>query len=321
VFFFYRNRGLGDQLINSSLSRYFTEVLGARTYQASNKLHEPVWAFNPYAGGYPSSLPLNLDTTLFKKGTRFFQGLFFMESVSEWDTEQEQPNVYDRIFAMCGINPQNVAPKWKRPFFMMQKSDVDTREQFLKQFNNNESFQNFPQNGYFFVQSRATNVGRTIPAHILEKILSAASELAEKLKIPILCSDDLLFSEEVASVVRQFPSCIDISGQINSVRLYASLIESASLVIGPDSSAIHFAAAFETPALGIWGPFSPAARTKYYPRQIHLHHTDRCQYSPCFNYLPALPVNKCPKGQEQTSCEVFEGVTYEEVFGAINELI
>jgi ADP-heptose:LPS heptosyltransferase len=114
---------------------------------------------------------------------------------------------------------------------------------------------------------------------------------------------------------------INVATAINNIRLFGSIIGGASLVLGPDSSALHFAAAFEVPALGFWGPFSPGSRTAYYPNQIHLYHPELCPASPCYNYLPELPVTKCPRGTAQTSCEVFEGISYEEIAEAIEKLL
>ena len=245
---FYRNRGMGDQLIFSSLPRFFREVLGAESYVLSDKVHEPLWAHNPSIGGAALSVPLHLDAVWRAGGARpFFDGTFFVESASEWDCDSEQPNVYDRLFGLAGLDPARVPAKFKRPTFTLTSDDLDKRALWLKQ--------------------------------------------------------------------------VGSATAIPSVRLLGSIIAGALAVIGPDSLALHFAAAAETPAIGLWGPFSPASRTKYYPRQTHLFHPQLCPNAPCFNYLPDLPVAKCPNGAKQLSCEVFSGITYDELYSAILEAL
>ena len=316
---FYRNRGIGDQLIMSSVARFFREMLGAEAFQLSDRVHEPLWAFNPYIGGAPLSVPMHLDAVWRAKGSPFFAGSFFFESVTEWDNDSEQPNVYDRVFGMLGLNPDRVPTKFKRPVFSLQSSEIDTRITWLKNIGGAVS-KNF-ECGYILLQLRATNKVRSLPAPTVEQILYAANEEAEKRGIPILCTDDKPLSPEIATLVNKTPMAVNAATAINNIRQYAALIAGASLVIGPDSSALHFAAAFETPAIGIWGPFSPSSRTLYYPKQIALYHPELCPSSPCFNYLPELPIQKCPRGAAQQHCECYDGVTVEELGAAIKELL
>jgi ADP-heptose:LPS heptosyltransferase len=319
---FFRNRGLGDQLILSALPSYFTEQLGARSYVLTCPWFQEVWEQNRYIGNFPIKLPCNLDRTLYSKNP-FYQGFFCFESVTEWDNDPEQDNVYDRMFAMCGIDPLGVQPKWKRPYYEIKPNEKLQLEEFLNGIDGSK-FPNWPNNDYFVFQILATNVPRCPPAHVVEKVLSAADEHAMKLGIPILCLHDNpndVRLPEFKRIIKQFPSCIDLIGEIKSIRAFATIISRARLVIGPDSSALHFAAAFSTPALGLWGPFDPLSRHKYSENQLHLHHPDRCPNAPCYNWLPSLPVNKCPNGEKQQFCEPFDGIGTEEVYSAIKELL
>ncbi len=67
-----------------------------------------------------------------------------------------------------------------------------------------------------------------------------------------------------------------------SIKDLTNLINRLDLVIAPDSSVIHIAAAFHTPAIGIYGPFPGALRTKYYPDNITLDAPVQC--GPCFTH-------------------------------------
>jgi ADP-heptose:LPS heptosyltransferase len=315
---FYRNRGIGDQLICSAASRFFTEMLGAECHQLADRVHEPIWGYNPYIQGAALSVPMHLDTVFRAKGTPFFQGAFFFESITEWDSDGEQPNVYDRLFSMLGLDPARVSSKFKRPIISLQKPDVDKRIQWLQQVGSavNKSC----ANGYIFFQPRATNKPRSLPNSLIEKVLFAANEYAEKLQIPILVADDKVLDPEIFDMVKRTPMAINVATAINHVRLLLSIICGATTVIGPDSAALHIAAAHEVPAVGIWGPFEPNSRCQYYLRQIHIHHKELCDNSPCYNYLPELPYPKCPRGAEQPHCECFDGVSIDEILEAIKNV-
>jgi ADP-heptose:LPS heptosyltransferase len=315
---FYRNRGVGDQLIISAVSRFFREVLGADARQLSDRVHESFWAYNPYIATIPLSAPLHLDAVWRARPARpFFDGAFFIESATEWETDGEQPNVYDRLYSIVGLDPSRVPVRFKRPVFTLHVDDVDKRAAWLKAVG--AAVNADLAKGYIIVQSRAANKGRSFPAHIACFILQAANEVAAKKDLAVLVTDDQPLPAELAEVAARLPKVINVATKTVGVRLFGSLIGGASAVVGPDSSALHFAAAFETPAVGIWGPFAPNSRVKYYPNQIHLWHPERCAACPCYNYMPTLPVQKCPRGQNQLSCEVFEGITEDEVYSAILE--
>jgi Glycosyltransferase family 9 (heptosyltransferase) len=312
---FFRNRGLGDQLIASAASRFFSEMLGAHCHQAADRVHEPLWLGNPFIGGAAFLMPLHLDTVYRAKGPAFVSGSFFLESVSEWDSDSEQANVYDRMFGMLGLDPGRVAAKFKRPTLMLHKSDLDLRDAWLQKVG--AALNKRLDNGYLFFQFAATNKVRSLPIPVIEKALYALNEYAEKVQLPILVTDNKPLSAEIAEMVKRASMAVNLATAINSVRLLLSLVAGATVVIGPDSSALHIAAAFEIPAIGIWGPFSPESRTRYYPRQIHLFHAEQCPHAPCFNYLPDLPVAKCPDGLNQQHCAVFDGISPEEIFEAL----
>jgi ADP-heptose:LPS heptosyltransferase len=315
---FYRNRGIGDQLIASAASRFFTEMLGAQCFQASDRVHEPLWISNPFIGGAAISMPMNLDVIYRARGAGFVAGAFFLESISEWDSDGEQSNVYDRLFGILGLDPGRVAAKFKRPTLILQKQDIEFRDKWLRQLT--QAVNRSCENGYIFFQVRGTNKVRSLPDPVIEKALFALNEYAEKLQIPIFVADNKPFSPAICDMLKRTKMALNIAGAINHIRLFVSLIAGATTVLGPDSSATHIAAAFEIPCVGIWGPFSPESRTAYYPRQIHIFHPEQCANAPCFNYLPDLPVAKCPDGIRQQHCAVFDAVTPEEIFEALKNV-
>jgi ADP-heptose:LPS heptosyltransferase len=216
---------------------------------------------------------------------------------------------------MLGLDPARVGAKYKRPTLTLRASDLSLRDGWLKKVS--AALNTSLEGGYIFLQIAGTNKVRSLPDVVIEKALYALGEYAGKLQIPILVTDSKALAPAVAEMVKRTPAAINLAGGIGTVRLLISLIAGARVVVGPDSSALHIAAAFEVPAVGIWGPFSPESRALYYPRQIHLFHSELCPHAPCYNYLPDLPYTKCPRGLEQPHCEVFNGIRVEEIFEAL----
>lgn len=129
---FYRGRGIGDQLICSAASRYFAEVLGAQCFQACEISHKPLWRSNPYVGT-PISMPIPLDAVWRgPKVAAFFAKSFFLEEVTEFDSSSEQPNAYDRLFSLLGVDPETVADEYKRPVYELASEDIAAREAWMK---------------------------------------------------------------------------------------------------------------------------------------------------------------------------------------------
>lgn len=61
-----------------------------------------------------------------------------------------------------------------------------------------------------------------------------------------------------------------------------ALIAQLDIVIAPDSSVSHIAAAFDVPALGIYGPFPSALRTRHYQHTLSIDAPASC--APCFTH-------------------------------------
>ncbi len=299
----YRGRsGIGDQLIASSLPRFFTEMLKASCFQLSNRMHELFWAANPYINGSAVRFPLSIDSLIRFKGRAFFDWFFPLESVSEFDSEPEQGNVYDRLFAMCGLDPERIHEKYKRPCWTITERDIEELGPLENQ-------------SYIAFQLRATNVARNLPVHVVDLVLS----VLDKLGMPILCLDDSGLEPDLKAVVGRYKNAVDWSERTPNVRQYGTLISHAQLVVGPDSSAIHFAAASEVPCVALFGSFDPASRVATYPHCLPVWRQELCANSPCFNFMPELPKHKCPDPNAKW-CACIDGITAADVQEAIGKL-
>jgi ADP-heptose:LPS heptosyltransferase len=298
---FYRNRGIGDQLAVSCLSRFFSEKLRAKCFQLSDRLHEPLWVGNPYIYGMPIRFPLSIDSLIRFKGRPFYDYFIPMESVAEWNQEPEQLNFYDEMFVLAGFDPDRVPNEYKRPVWGIVPEDLSVLEKWKKEFG--------IEGDYIVFQLRATNAGRTPPNSAIDIVLERLNDIG----LPIVCVDDEALPDELIAIGAKYPNAKNLACTIKGVRLYGAVLTHAKLVVGPDSSAIHFAATNNTPCIGLWGPFSPESRAKYYANHYPIYKNELCDHSPCFNFMPTLPAHKCPKGGLQLHCEVFEGITIEEV--------
>ena len=81
----------------------------------------------------------------------------------------------------------------------------------------------------------------------------------------------------------QYKNCTDIS--FTQIRQMAALIESADMLIGPDSGPMHLAGAVETKSIVAFGSIDPAARINYYPTHEAIFSAGLscifCWYKPC----------------------------------------
>lgn len=91
----------------------------------------------------------------------------------------------------------------------------------------------------------------------------------------------------------------NLCGRFRTINHTAAFLSRLDLLIGPDSSLVHFAGALEVPTVALYGPFPGAVRTKYYPRCITLEGRyavrpglEEC--TPCFKHGP----DPCPQAGE-----------------------
>lgn len=312
---FYRNRGIGDQLIASCLSRFFSEMLRAQCFQMCERDKEAVWGHNRFIGGVPVQIPITIDPFIRAKGKPFFDYAFFLESVGEWDVEPEQANCYDRLFSLCGFDPDRIDEKYKRPFMQLAQEDIDAYRIWWQKISADHKVD--LTKGYIVFQLRAENPGRRLPNHKNELILNTLN----KIGLPVLCLDNKKPNDGLIDLLLALPNVIDATCTTPNTRLYAAVIAASQLVLGPDSSAIHFAESFNIPSVGFWGPFDPGSRVKYYKKHTPIYNRELCACSPCYNFMDALPLHKCPNGFGQKTCEVFEGITSEQVESAVQKSI
>jgi hypothetical protein len=295
--------GFGDELMAGCLPRYFKEVLGAQPFQVSSPIFAEIWAANPFVTGPPVYFPTTLDPLSgFADEPPFFDWSLFVEGVdglAGWgfsDTE----STYDALFRFAGVDPDTVAPEFKRPVFLLDKAKIIERDDWLQQIGVHR---------YFVLQLTCQDKFRTFPLSLVERVLEVASVEAARRKATIFCVKNSEFSPEIAALIKKTPHAVNLEKQLSTVTHFAELIAGACLFIGPDSSGLHFAAAFETPALGLWGLLHPDLRVKYYKNQVHIY--------------PDLGLNPSKKTslQAELASSTLSSITKEEISAAVRELL
>jgi ADP-heptose:LPS heptosyltransferase len=103
---------------------------------------------------------------------------------------------------------------------------------------------------------------------------------------------------------------VNASRHLPALAEAAALIGEMDLVIGPDSSMLHVAAAYRRPLIGLYGPFHSDLRLKYYRNAIGVDSMTLCEfargeYSSCFEHGQ----DECPlarkTGQFYSPCMTF----------------
>jgi ADP-heptose:LPS heptosyltransferase len=127
------------------------------------------------------------------------------------------------------------------------------------------------------------------------------NELNEKIVVGVqLHSDETyrdypLMENLVKKLAEKYPVLIFDSETINgfdfenvikiqnlSIRKAFALAHMCSAIVAPDSSFIHFAAAFDIPTIALFGPIDGKVRTKHYPNCTYLSAKDLFGCMPCW---------------------------------------
>ncbi|MBW1780221.1 MAG: glycosyltransferase family 9 protein [Deltaproteobacteria bacterium] len=99
---------------------------------------------------------------------------------------------------------------------------------------------------------------------------------------------------EIDGIINRLPQqkqeqAVNASRHLPTLVEAAALIGEMDLVVGPDSSMLHVAAAYRKPLIGLYGPFPSDLRLRYYENAIGLDSLTLCEfargpYSACFEH-------------------------------------
>jgi ADP-heptose:LPS heptosyltransferase len=131
----------------------------------------------------------------------------------------------------------------------------------------------------------------------------------------------LLGEPDSIAIADKNPNLINLSESGLSWEESVSFLKTCDLIIGPDSSSIHFAGAMNIPALGLYGPFKWKYRTSYFKSVWCFQAVGEC--APCFHHSNnkngLLPYDKpCSKTLE---CEVLRTIDPERVLNKVKTIL
>jgi ADP-heptose:LPS heptosyltransferase len=244
---------------------------------------------------------------------------WFVESVTEFNEDVEQPNVYDVLFRQIGLDPTTIDPKFKRPTVGFSNTDTRALHTFFQAVWSERQL-DLRATPYYVVAPFSNGQTRTGPYKLWLQLISELSKTHPVIIIGsvrhALPDTDISAGEFVQALKgmgRNSAKIINVIGDI-PLRSVLVMINSAKCVFCLDSAPLYMAQACRVPAISLWGPHSPRVRLGYDKDYMDLaiHKTDACPNSPCYAYA-GLPKQKCPEGDAQTYCSVLASTTLNDV--------
>lgn len=252
---------------------------------------------------------------------RMYNYHWLVNTVTEQDTEGDQLNVYDALYQQLGFVPEDVEPKWKRPTATLVADDFQNLDRLFHHVWTQRKI-DLRRIGYFVV---APFANATLRSMNYKTWLEIIKQLATRRPVMVVGNSSLRlpdmdmsageFSQQVASIGGGVFNAVDST----TIRVLMALIARSVGVVCVDSAPLYISQALNIPAVSIWGTHAPASRIGYDKTYMDLAiwKQEACQFSPCFAY-GKFPVNKCPQGNRQISCEVTAAVTADDVLTKVD---
>lgn len=318
----WRTGGFGDLLFVSSLIHHLKRKYpAAKINVATSKRFHDVWEGNPDISGLssPGVLPIPLKFLLGHDYQLKFEGTI------ENDTDPNQLPAVERFAQEAGVE---LASPELLPYYPGAFSSFNTARNKLRK----HGLELKPME-YGCIQFKSSSIVRDWR---YTRMIELADRLAEKYDMPILVMGNDFYHDQIMEAGGKYremkgepihPKALDITP--NNLRfLYSSaLIARAKFVVTVDSALVHVAAATNTPAVSLYGPFPGQIRTKYYPRNITLEKPGSCLTFPngCLQHTQAgdrnvLPVQTHCK-ENIDHCRMMDAISVDEVINAVQEAV
>lgn len=316
----YRDRGIGDLLFLTGPLAYLHHVTGgeikpylyAYAERGAVLNNSPLLAHNnPLVG------PVLYDDL------PFYNFHVFIDTITEYCEEPDQPNVYDSLYLSLGIDPTAVDSRFKRPSAALLPSELKQLDDFFYWvFQNSNPHIDLRKTGYYVVAPFSNSNLRSASYQMWLETIDALAA-----KRPVLVVGALrermpttdMTAGEFVNVLNSAPNLVQSGRVINLigktlVRNLMQLIYKANCVASMDSAALFIAEAFRTPCVSVWGSHDPGVRIGYDKEYMDLAIWEQrvCANSPCFAWA-SFPASKCPKGASQSMCACIEYVTAKEI--------
>lgn len=294
-----REGGAGDLLFKTPVFRYLKEKYpSCRISVACLPSYHSLLKANPHINSiYGHILPYSI----FKKYDYFST----FEGILESGKESQYVNVYDLFAKRFGIDPSEIRDK--TPVLTVPEVTREYWKCVLKHRLNSPK--------KIGLQLRASSPIRTIPPATNAAIVRGLTAKGYK----VFLIDAQSMKRETAKFIAEhsLDGVIDISKYSDNFERMIGAIDAVDLIIAPDSSGNHIAAALGKPLVGLFGPFRSDVRLKYYKNAVgidalpsrcgngcFIHTYDICnfakdlgeKYAPCWKLLsPDIVVQEADK--------------------------
>ena len=301
----YRERGIGDLLFLTGPLRYLKFLSGGEAnidvYALADRgvmlAHHPSLRYKTTLSG-----PLHYDDL------QHYDYHWLVDTVTEYDEEGDQLNVYDALYKTMGLDPATVPADYKRPNIILGDDDLKNLDQFLY-FTWLEKKLDLRKTGYYVVAPLARGSLRSASYQMW---LDVINELKTKRPVVVLGSldgrvptTDMEAGEFNQHVTQAGPNVVNaMRSPPMPLRVLVAIMSRAIAVGCLDSGPLYIAQALRVPAVSVWGPHDPGVRIGYDKEYMDLAvwNRDVCRRSPCYCY-DRFPAEKCPNGENQKVCE------------------
>lgn len=308
---FYRHAAYGDQLMATSVPVYLKHLFPKAQIDvyASPEVLD-IWRGLPVKS-YPAPLIF--------EATRAYDFHLFYDQMLEEDREPDQENAFDSMFAYAGF--KDAPDVFKRPKVVPEDQDFAELEAM--------GMGDWIKGKYLVYQLGAGNANRTYPpaqgGEFVRQFLNAYPGWTVV----------LVGIDREGNQLREFMDAVgpwqeEVVCLVNQLRHFRSLIplvQNAGLVVCPDSSIGHLAAAFpRVPVISLWGLFAPSDRAKYYPNHRTLWPRTICPHAPCHNHEFKLPQKLCAAAKnaesgEQKWCNVLRAISPKDIGEMVESIL
>lgn len=298
----YREHAYGDALICTALAHHVMQLYPqARVEVHSMPAMIQVWANSQDAVMVPS--PPTFDAL------RTADYHLLLEGMIENDSEPEQQNCYDALYDFAGLSHFHVPADCKRPRLYWGADD----DKAMAAWKDQKPWR------YILWHVTPSAAPRIYPPYLQEQAIAA---LAEHIDVVLVGRQPNAPMPNI-----QHERVHDWTNRTPSWRSLLPMIREASCVVAPDSSVLHATGAFpDVPLVGLWGPFHPNDRAKYYSNHTAIHAHETCPYAPCRPQRNEFPVHKCKSalnhsGPDELWCCALKNIDPDLIVNTVLKLI
>jgi ADP-heptose:LPS heptosyltransferase len=317
----HRDRGFGDYLFLTGPLNYLKHISGGSVnidiYALCDRGkildHHPALRYATALAG-----PIEYDSL------HLYHYHWFIDSVTEYDREPDQMNVYDALYRQLGIEPQSVDPRFKRPSMHLVNQDYKDLDSLYYFIYLNKKI-DLRRVGYYVV---APTSNANIRSGLYQTWLNTVAQMAKLRPVVVLGqtnsarapATDMAYGTFMQQLDNLGPNVINLTGA-TPMRVACGLISRAVCAVTLDSGLLYVAQSFRVPAISIWGPVSPWARIGYDKDYMDLAiwNKEACRFGSCHAYHD-FPRDKCPRGDSQVVCELIGTVTPEQILEKVKKI-